>query len=627
VSTAYSVANQLANIKRWDSFTAGYDSANKAAMKARIDVIDRSRDPFSKSRNWNFFSSYIPVLGLAKFRLEKRGETRLVEVTTTGNGKGAQTNPQTRYEWKAKDSLSLQFKYFKVKRGVPRWVRVETPIGWGQALANNESGDASIEPCKDYASVKGFAGVPVCPRWLGNNSAAELLADNNVLGLNGEQSREKMAATFNGIQAYRSLSEQIEHDRDPKLVLRVEVAMPIQHVRSSEKFISGATLNAPLHAPGATLSSVSTAEVYYQRPEDVLSVQGERANGYNPYWDVRLAATSNKERLIAFGLRNAASTNSAPSSVSGTLNSYVGPTASSAQQQLSSLKARMAILNSSSAEYSLLQARHTQLQAALNTGVSTAKGSDQNIIAAAMGVNANSIQQATAGATADLDSYVNSKLAAYDFNTLQTQVEGELSDALEDAAKTILSGAAKGALGDSRGSITNAKQTVAAINGKAQSIQDSLIQPINTFNSVKGSVEGKVSQLNAELDSVKGKLVAEFTTGKKKLEQDLIDAKKPILKEIKRLEREIVKDVDPPLSNKQIARINKQIEAAKVQLSGVEESHRKLAAKEVMEVVNRSTTLMKIDLDQAERLIQLDNGEFQFDIENLKYSSNDVGDD
>ena len=248
-------------------------------MKARIDVINRSRDPWSKIRNWDFFGSYMPVFGIAKFRLEKRAETRLIEVTkSTTDDRGNVTGSETNYEWKAKDTLSLQFQWFTWKRYRFKWVRVETPIGWGEAIANNQTGDGSIEPCPTRELGDGGSGRPECPRWLGHNKITEMAADNGVRDLNGNESREKMGATFNGIRAYRSLTEEIEQQQDPRLVLRVEVAMPINDIRSSESFLNSEKFKASVKAPGEVLTSVSTAEVYYQRPEDSLSVVGERAS-------------------------------------------------------------------------------------------------------------------------------------------------------------------------------------------------------------------------------------------------------------------------------------------------------------------------------------------------------------
>jgi len=593
-NTKYSIANQLANVKQWDSFTTNYDSTNKQALKARIDVINRSRDPFSKIRNWNVFNSYLPVFGLAKFRLEKRGETRLIEVTESDvDSNGNKRTPETNYEWKAKDTLSLQFQYFKIKRGRPRWVRVETPIGWGEALANNQAGDASIEPCNVASLNNGFSTKLQCPQWLDKNRQAEQLADNNVRGISGEKSREKISATFNGIRAYRSLSEKIELKHDPKLILRVEVAMPLTKIRSSEKIISSESFKAQTHAPGDMLTSVSTAEVYYQRPDDLLSTS-----------NVSLTPPISASALSAYSN----STVSAQNNI---------------QRELQTVIAKIAVTNPANSSYGQLQARQTQLQAALHSAKTTIASSNQTAVGNALGVDtanlASSLAQSGNQRTAvdKLEAYVDSKIASYDFVKLQSQFESELSNALEDAAKTIVAGAATGVLSQAQGQIADAAQTVNRINSTVQGYKDSYAQASMKLNAVKGAAEAKVAQLNIELNKVKGKLVGEFDSGKQELQDNLTAAKKPILEKIAKLQKELNKNAVLPLSVKQKNAINKRITAASIQLEGVESTHKKLAAEKVMHIVNNSTKTMRIDLQQAERLINLDKGEFQFDIADL----------
>ena len=633
--TKYSIASQLRNVQDWESFTAGYDTSDKAAMKARIDVINRSRDPWSKKRDWNFFGSYLPVFGLAKFRLEKRAETRLIEVTkTTTDDKGNKTGSETNYEWKAKDTLSLQFQYFKIKNYRPRWVRVETPIGWGEAIANNISGDESIEPCITRDRQDGGTGRPECPRWLGNNKVTEKMADSNVRGLNGEKSREKMGATFNGIRAYRSLSAEIENEQDPKLVLRVEVAMPINKIRSSETFLNTAKFKAPIKVPGEVLTSISTAEVYYQRPEDSLSIQGERANGYNPYWDVRLAATSKTERLAAVGFRTQTSTSLAPSVSAGALGDYIAPAGdvqSDVQGELDNIADQMTTVESTSTEYAQLESRQTHLHAVQNGSSNDGVFSDVGAIAQAFGidpvelVNSQAYQDSITGVGKEaLKVYVDGKVADLGLDGLKDQVKEELEAALEDAAKSILAGVVKGVLGQTDGVVGDAAQAVNDINSKVQGYKNDYAQVANTINAAKHAAEQKLAQLNAELDNVKDQIVKDFTDKTQQLKDDLSAAKQPILDDIAGWQDDLVADLGVPLTQKEIDVINSKIDAANITLGGIESTHKTVLAQKVMDIVNSSTETMKIDLEQAERLIQLDNGEFQFDVEGLEVSAVDL---
>ncbi len=619
--TAYSIASQLRNVKDWESFTEGYDTSNKQAMKARIDVINRSRDPWSKNRDWNFFGSYMPVFGIAKFRLEKRAETRLIEVTnSTTDDKGNVTSSETNYEWKAKDTLSLQFQWWRPIKG---WKRVETPIGWGEAIANNQSGDSSIEPCPTRDIFDGGTGRPECPRWLGNNKKSERYADAGIRDLNGNESREKMGATFNGIRAYRSLSQEIEQQHDPRLVLRVEVAMPINAIRSSESFLNSEQFKASVKAPGEVLTSVSTAEVYYQRPEDSLSVVGERANGYNPYWDVRLAATSKEERLAAFSLRSQSDTGLAPSVSAGALGSYVAPSGNvqgDIQSELDSIANQLSTTDPASAEYAQLEARQTQLQAVQNGAGNTGAYSDVNAIAQAFGVapadlvNSQAYQDVIAGVGEEaLRGYVDNKVANLGLDALKGQVEQELKAALEDAAAAILAGAMQG-LG---GSLGDAARDVENIQGQIQGYEDQYNIVAGQVNGAKNTAESKIAELELELEKVKGEIAQKFTDKKDTLQTDLTNATQPYLDEIARLEGQLTADLEIPLTQTQIDRINAEIAEANINIGTLQSTHKTVLAQDVMDIVNNSTDTMKITLEQAEQMIKIDNGEFEFDVDDL----------
>ncbi|MEE9334686.1 MAG: pilus assembly protein TadG-related protein [Granulosicoccaceae bacterium] len=628
--TAYSIASQLRNVKDWESFTEGYDTSNRQAMKARIDVINRSRDPWSKTRNWDFFNSYMPVFGIAKFRLEKRAETRLIEVTTTqADDRGNQTSSQTNYEWKAKDSLSLQFQWWTpTLRGI-RWKRFETPIGWGEAIANNQVGDGSIEPCP----MDDNDGRARCAKWLGHNKLSELAADNGVRDLNGNESREKLGATFNGIRAYRSLTQEIEQQQDPRLVLRVEVAMPINDIRSSESFLNSETFKASVKAPGEVLTSVSTAEVYYQRPEDSLSVEGERANGYNPYWDVRLAATSKAERFAALSLRAQTSTALAPSVSAEAMGNYIAPSGNvqgDVQSELDSIARQLATADVDSAEYAQLQARETQLQAVQNGVANTGAYSDVNAIAQAFDVdpaelvNSQAYQNVVAGVGEEaLRAYVDNKVATLGLDVLKGQVEAELKAALEDAAAAILAGAMQG-LG---GSLGNAAQAVDDINGKIQGYEDQYNQVAGTIEDVRTGAENQLAALEAELDRVKDSIAEQYAEKTEELQTELTEATQPFLDEIAILEGQLTAELDIPLTLLQIEGINAGIAAANVNIRDLQDTHKTILAQDVMDIVNSSTDVMRIDLEQAEQLIKFDKGEFQLDVKDLEVSDADLDDE
>ncbi|MEE9321477.1 MAG: hypothetical protein V3U76_13585 [Granulosicoccus sp.] len=303
--TAYTLGGTYLNLNDWKSFTDGYDRADKDAMHERSSLINLSRDEFTINRDWKFFKPiWLYTTPLTKHQIQKEGETRLVEVEGTDG---------LEYEWKAKDSLEFKNTFIRIIKSDKHF---NIPIGWAEAFANergSEGGARSIErgACStrmDYI----YSGR--CASWTDNSTAERFSAVNIHFG---EKASRVSMPGYGGLQGFRSLSEATLAEDRPSLMLRVEVAMQAGEVVSSNTSTTDELFAAEMVAPGELLSSVSIAEVFYKRPD--IDIDGidkiEYANGYNPYWGVRLSPISAKERALALALRPGSIATVAPTNI------------------------------------------------------------------------------------------------------------------------------------------------------------------------------------------------------------------------------------------------------------------------------------------------------------------------
>ena len=277
MGTAYSLAGIASNLNDWRTFTEKHNGRDMDAMAGRLEVINASRDPFTQRRDWSMFTIW---LGLSEFKMRREGSTRLVLIEKNG---------RATWEWVGKDTLSLHEKRLT-------WTgtkRHEQELGWAAANAKTTRDRSQVvRECR-----KGSGKVSNC-RWTDHNRDAEKAADTTI----------RSAGTYSGVQAFRTLSESAlrQRENDPVLRLRIEVTAPTNSVRTSAAHVNGKHFNTDVVAPGDKLSSISVAEVYYRRPDaygsKTAAVARQAANGYNPYWDVRLAPISLKERLAVVAL-------------------------------------------------------------------------------------------------------------------------------------------------------------------------------------------------------------------------------------------------------------------------------------------------------------------------------------
>ncbi|ASJ74659.1 hypothetical protein IMCC3135_22945 [Granulosicoccus antarcticus IMCC3135] len=304
INTAFSGLGLANNLNQWQGFTDGFEKDDVAAMDERTQMINESRDDFSRERNWKFFNFWFYSSPLLRHQVRREGATKLIRVDTADG---------IEWEWKAKDTMSLQNRFWTWK-GTKRY---EVPIAWAEAFANSEDSDDTLEPgaCDTLREMNRGD----CARFLGINRTGEYLADIGQLTLQGTESRTAMSH-YTGVQAYRSLSLDTIAEDTPQLNLKVEVSLPAAKVQNSDALGFRRQFTTPVETPGDRISSISVAEVFYKRADaDLAGKTGqalEPANGYNPYWGSRLSPISNADRLLALAARPGGGAASAPNATS-----------------------------------------------------------------------------------------------------------------------------------------------------------------------------------------------------------------------------------------------------------------------------------------------------------------------
>ncbi len=326
--TVFTLSGVARNLRDWESFTDSYTDSDGDAMQQRADVIRQSQDKFTQRRDWEFLPFWFYTTPVTRHKLFRRGTTELVYVEPEQSDNPLQQQQTAgRWEWKAKDSLSLQNRIWRPFRGTKR---LEVPIGWASSYTNTAPTSGSIEPC--IPAEEGRIGaVPECPRWLGINKLAEKLADIGAEDLGNE---------YHGIRSFRDLSEFPDQSEDPRLDLRVEIYVDAASTPRSDTAMGITNLfSNPAAYAKDEIAAVAGAELYFRRPElEPNADRTEFANTYNPFWDVRLKALSTEDRLLALLTRapDLFSSSSPPSQVpEQIIASEVSPDATGADAAIS----------------------------------------------------------------------------------------------------------------------------------------------------------------------------------------------------------------------------------------------------------------------------------------------------
>jgi hypothetical protein len=233
------------------------------------EVVQRSRDPFSRQRNWTLRASDIPWLR-SDPALKKRGGTDLVGYD----------------EWRSVDTLELHGRLFGCGfLGIGRCSDIEQPVAWGAALVSADGTDQG-------------------PGYHGN-----AYAENRRTAARADAAKQTpMGAVFHGLPATRDLA-----NLDPQAPAVGEISLLVSKPHAATKTSAHAVQTRQTGrlaqfgdaVAGGRLVALSRAQVYFDRIAHRADGLTERANLYNPYWRVRLVEPTTADRLYAATLQGA----------------------------------------------------------------------------------------------------------------------------------------------------------------------------------------------------------------------------------------------------------------------------------------------------------------------------------
>lgn len=249
----------------FDRFTKSYarngDDGDERGRFA--DVTMRSRDQFSRERNWTINGQDVPLLR-NDGAMKKRGGTDLVGFD----------------EWRAVDTLELHGEYFGCGRFGLSWCDdIRTPVGWGAVNVNDGSGDAGA----------GYHGNAYR-----ENATTADQADEDM--------QEPGYYHFSGLPDSRDLTNV---EADAPLDTGITILVSKQH---QDALTSGGAAQARPSGElalfndrpaGQRMAALSRASVFFDRITSRADGKTEMANVYNPFWRVRLVAPTAADRAEA----------------------------------------------------------------------------------------------------------------------------------------------------------------------------------------------------------------------------------------------------------------------------------------------------------------------------------------
>ena len=284
--TAYTLMNTALNLDQWKGFTTEYGKEDVPEVVERGKMVQLSLDKFSQKREWKFFGFFLPVNPLYWVRLEKHGTTELF-----GSNNG------DTWEIHANDAVSLRQKFYTWK-GKKYY---DLPIGGASSLANTTGSHETVLPANPnfHGNRHGLAKKRI-------DYGSSPLAPHDMRSMSG----------YDGMQAYRALTSEIrEEEAFPTLEFSVEITMSPDDIDSAEDIYSGGQGTLFTHKidnPNGVISSISSSELYFERPcltaSGVCDTTGDYADSYSPYWEVRLTKNKKMNRLAAYALHGVGET-------------------------------------------------------------------------------------------------------------------------------------------------------------------------------------------------------------------------------------------------------------------------------------------------------------------------------
>ncbi len=552
VQSEFSVASLADNAVHWNDFVWRYDNSDSDGIDRKANVVRDSRDCFTKERDWHFPNgvkgpcgedvnpvSLINAIPLGddgwigfkyvfRSQLRKEGGTRLIRYEGSSG--------DAEWQWKGKDTLSLQVEHWDVGWFHVRWKRDETPIGWASRYVGNENCSSVSwggQNCAWTAGEPGESGK----NWWNRKAEGEADAKNQAI-----------EAAYNGLRAYYDLQDLSEKGRDPRLKLRVQVDAPADSIRTSTH-IQGMGSPAPVvksrvrqglaekgmfHAAdrlaSASVSSISVGEVFFKRPvypgrsnANELKMGGETkaeyASLFNPYWDVRLVDAGDAVRSAAWLLKDSGLASAATTGVSAGATAYQQQKVREVEALRDEIERVRALVENASEpgtraslqqRLSDLQARFTQAASEANAVVGRI-GQVRNGVLAAF-TEGETIATVLRNARPSLAGLSDGKsiLPTYDARGMVAAAltSGVNKDLIEDSAKKFITEAVEESL---RAALASAvKQAISSgFDALGGDIVDRVKGVATTFSGVSAEGRAKIeawkTELNSNIDEVKSR--------------------------------------------------------------------------------------------------------------------------
>ncbi|MCY4747081.1 apolipoprotein N-acyltransferase [Pelomonas sp. UHG3] len=250
----------------FDNFTKSYANNDRGRF---ADVTMRSRDDFSRERNWTVSAPDIPLFK-KNGEMKKRAGTELVGYD----------------EWRGMDTLELHGERFGCgKLGLSWCGDIQKPLGWAAVNIpkNNCSGSGS------GSSANGYHGNAY-----GENRRTANKAEGEM--------EQPGYYCFSGLPAVREL-RNVAPDAELSTGITLFVTKDHAQLRTSggaaQAKPSGQLALFDDKPAGAKLAALARAQVFFDRISPRADGRTEIASLYNPYWRVRLVAPTAADRAWA----------------------------------------------------------------------------------------------------------------------------------------------------------------------------------------------------------------------------------------------------------------------------------------------------------------------------------------
>ncbi|WP_242620343.1 Tad domain-containing protein [Shewanella maritima] len=268
----------------WFTFQKRHSRTSRASRTQFNEfkqVTMASRDRFSSNRTYRLGSPWSGSIPFFKWKVIKAGGSDLI---SNGNRR-AET-------WTSMDSISYHYKYWGCSWFRCRWRGYyEVPLGWGGTRSDTRANMNRV----------------------GNNRSWGASRSNNRSGSRLAARNQQRKGSYSGVQPFYGLSNSANR-RSETDNISIVVSKEQNNLRTTSQINSQDTGVDPANDEsllGDRLSSLASAQAYYSRPRDLMMSTSAWARGdsrheygnlYNPFWQVRLAESTNSDRSVVYAI-------------------------------------------------------------------------------------------------------------------------------------------------------------------------------------------------------------------------------------------------------------------------------------------------------------------------------------